>query len=316
MFISRRVFWICMGIMAALVAFRLADRLSRRTSPFPPNPTPNGYDALLSASKAVRRPTADLSELSRQAAREALEQNRSALEAAQHALELKSRVTVEIRKGWAQEHATNLTNLKRLVVPFALEARVHLAGQRTNAAARSQLNLVKLAHAIGRGGLKIDAITGLAVETAGVASLQALLPGLDAASCADLARELEVLEWRRDSAAAVLEQERRWAAKSFGLVSRIGDIIMSASLKRTDGEFTRRYHEAVRRSRKAIIRFAARACELQTGRPPESTGALVPRFLSSLPIDPENGSAITQIPPALFGLSGSDGQTPDQQRLQ
>ncbi|HWH71992.1 MAG TPA: hypothetical protein VNT26_21700, partial [Candidatus Sulfotelmatobacter sp.] len=210
------------------------------------------------------------------------------------------------------KHAEDLRKLKRLGVLLALEGRAVMLEGRTNETWQSSLDLIRLGQALSRGGLLIDGITGMTLETVGTASLQAMMPQMAAADCRKAVQTLEELEARRSSSDQISQNEKIWSARRFGLVDRLGALTMRQSMLKRHSEFQQRYEEICRRTRRLELRLAARACELETGKRPGSATELVPALLKALPIDPSTGKPMEEIPPvpALSGTSRQTAATP------
>ena len=142
----------------------------------------------------------------------------------------------------------------------------------------------------------VDGITGLAVEMIGNASLRSRIPHMDAATCRQTAHDLEHSESKRESPAQIVANEQAWSKASFGLVSRLGGLLMRKAETRRQAEFTTRSLETARRTRQLMLRIGSRAIELETGRPVTNAAVLVPAVLSALPLDPETRIPMTTVP--------------------
>jgi hypothetical protein len=105
------------------------------------------------------------------------------------------------------------------------------------------------------------------------------VPYLDADFCRNAARELEQSEARRELPERILKTEKDWSAASFGLVSKF--LLRKAEAQRY-AEFTGRYQETVRRTRRLMLILAARAVELETGQRLTNPGKNTP--ITELPL--------------------------------
>lgn len=197
------------------------------------------------------------------------------------------------------KHAEDVKRLKRLAVVLGIQSKAELLDGSTNNAAKCLLDVILLGHALARGGILSDGINALAVETIGTASLRAQVPYLDAEFCRSAAQELERYEARREQPERILKTEKDWSAASYDLISRMGGLFLRKADAYRHAEFTRRYQETTRRTRRLMLILEARAVELETGRRVMSSSDLVPGVLKSVPVDPDNSAPMTEIPVAM-----------------
>lgn len=282
-----------------MLAFRLADWAARRGGSLPVPPQPNGYAELLSAAHALKKPPIDLVGLSGEQVQSLADENRAALEKARKGLQMPGAVSVETKKGWRQQHEDELKELKRLVVVFTIEAKSQILRSHTNDAARCHLDTIRLAQAVSRGGILVDGITGLTIETIGSASLEAMIPRLDASFCHEAARMIEKLDTQREPPENVVQMEKAWSRQSFGLVARFGEILARESTAKRYAQFVTKSHACRTRTQRVMLRLAARVYELENGRSPTKTSELIPAYLDRVPRDAETGLEIQEIPAAV-----------------
>jgi hypothetical protein len=287
--------WVVVGVIASLT-FRGADWLVRQSASLPAVPQPNGYEELLTVSRAVEKPRRDLMELSDSEIRSLAESNRACLHHVRQALRMECRVPLQTGRGWIAQHEADLKKVKVIGLLFAIESKALSLDGRTNEAAYCQVEIVRLGHALSRGGGRVDALNGLLLETVGVASLQTLLPKASAEWCRQAARDLHELESKREGQDQVAQNEKAWSTRAFGLVGRVGDFVLSRAKKRQDAELRQRWSEASRRARRLVIRLAARAYESDTGRRAMRTAELVPQYLTAVPADPETRAPMDEVP--------------------
>ncbi|KAF0172981.1 MAG: Uncharacterized protein FD161_3886 [Limisphaerales bacterium] len=291
-----RIFQIIWVVGLLLLVVRLANwGLSRsRTLPVPPQA--NGYEPLVLAAREVKSPSSDLAELSQEQARQLAEENKPVLAMARKSLAMDSGVTLDTKKGWQNQHNQDLKDFKRLAVAFAVEAKSHLQAGRTNEAAGCHLEVIRLAKCVSHGGILVDGITGLALEVIGGASLQSLLPQLDAAFCRESAVTLEKLLAARAQPEAIITTEQAWSRRQFGLVDVIGGWLGREGHARRFAEFSKKANDATARTQRLMLRLAARAYELDEKRPPATVAELVPKYLKTVPLDLQTGKAVQEIP--------------------
>jgi hypothetical protein len=284
-------------VLAVLtMALRTADRLSRRAGPLPTVPQPNGYDTLLEVAASVSTPQGDLADLGDDAIHRLAETNRTALIRLHDALRASTAVPLRTERDWSDRHTADLKKLKRLAVVLSLQSRAEMLQGDTNRSAGRLLDVVLLGQALARGGLLVDGLNALAVETVGAASLRSQVAHLPADFCRSAAQDLEQAETRREQPERIFETEKNWLAVRFGLVSRVGGWIQRKGSARRHTEFRARYNETVKRTRGLILRLAAHAVELETGQRVTDPASLVPGVLQSVPMDPERRAPMTEIP--------------------
>ena len=287
---------IVLTLAVLILALRIGDRLTRRGNALPAVPTPNAYDTLLDEARSIMSPAGDTADLPVDALRQLAETNRAALGRIRPALRADSGVPLQTTPGWPDQHAEDLKRLKKLAVALAIQSQVDSKAGRTNEAAASLLDVILLGQTLARGGVLVDGITGLAVEMIGTASLRSRIPHLDAATSRQLAQDLERAESERESPGQIVKNERAWSNASFGLVSRLGGLLLRKAESRRHADFNTRALETARRTRQLMLRIGARAVELDTGRPVTNAAVLVPAVLSALPLDPETRIPMTAIP--------------------
>ncbi len=186
--------------------------------------------------------------------------------------------------------------MKRLAVLVGLRSKAELIEGRTNAAARAWEDMILLGQTITRGGRKLEALSGMAVEKVATASLRAMVPMLEAPTCRSLAQDLERAEEARERAVRILETERNWSLATFGLIAKAGETFGRGNETEERKQFVARYRDTEQGTRRLILILAARALTLETGREVTSPADLVPGVLKSVPLDPETGIPFTELP--------------------
>ncbi len=291
-----RLSWTITGLAVLILLLKLANWSAQHGHSLPPLPQPNGYDALVAAAGKIRPPPLDLTELTPAQLQPVADQNRPAIEQARDALQMECRVALKPIKDWDDHHDEELTQLKRLAVAFGIEARFQRLNQHTNEAIRCDLDLLHLAEASRNGGIIVDGITGLTIETIGVMVLQIDLPHLDAANCRKAASELETFNDLREPPATMFATQKAWSARRFGLVNWIGGFLARKSLAARQTKFLQRSREVAGHTQHLMIRYAVRAYELENQKPPATMSVLVPDYLKAMPRDLATGEEIQEIP--------------------
>ena len=290
---------ISLGVCVIILMFRLADWACRRGPALPPPPKPNGYEQIVIAARDIKPLPHDFENLSSTQIQQFARQNFPSIEKMRAAFPLDSSVTVEVKKDWQDRHEEDLSNLKRLAVALGLEAKIQLINGQTNNAARCEVDSICLAQRVNKGGILLDGITGLGMEIISSASLQSLLSQMDASACRDAASRLEEIQSKREKPETIIATQKAWSARRFGLIDYIGSILTRKSDAKRYAQFIERSHESAGRTQRVMLRLAARAYELDHHKPPANISDLIPVYLKSVPINPENGKEVPAIPPPL-----------------
>lgn len=288
-------FLICFGAVILLV--RLADWTARRGNELPVQPKPNGYEEIVSAARSIKPLPADFGELSSNQIRQVAEENQPTLMKVRKSFEIDSGVTLEISKDWQDRHDQELKELKRLAVAFGVESKAQWLNGHTNDTVRCNVDIFRLAHTMRKGGILLDGINSLALETVGTAALQSMLPQLEATSCREAALTLEELQAKRERPEAIISTQKAWSALSFGLIARIGGILGRKADTKRFAQFTQRSQETARRTQRLMLRLAEHAYELELQQPPAKVSDLIPNYLKAVPRDLETGNEVQEIPP-------------------
>ena len=283
-----------LGIL--VLAFKVADRWVRHSGTLPEVPDPNGYVTVLEIAHRIQGPEGNISDVSADKVREFVTTQREALDQVRMAVRGPSGVTLETDPKWPERQLTELTQLKRLAVLVGLRTKAELLEGRTNAAARAWVDMILVGQTITRGGRKLEALSGMAVEKVATASLRSMIPMLDASTCRSLAQELERAEETRESADRILETERNWSRAAFGLIAKVGEMFGKGPEVQARKQFLTRYRETERDTRRLILALAARSVYLTTGQAVGGPSDLVPGVLKAVPVDPETGVPFTALP--------------------
>ena len=279
-----------------VLAFKVADRWVRYSATLPEVPDPNGYVTVLEIAHRIQGPEGDIADVSADKVREFASTQREALDQVRMAVRGPSSVTLEADPKWPERQLTELTQLKRLAVLVGLRSKAELLEGRTNAAARAWVDMILVGQTIARGGRKLEALSGMAVEKVATASLRSMIPMLDASTCRSLAQELERAEESRETADRILEIERNWSLAAFGLVAKVGERVGRGSEAQARKQFLTRYRETERDTRRLILALAARSVSLSTGQTVGGPSDLAPGVLKAVPMDPETGEPFTELP--------------------
>ncbi len=279
------------GVLALVIFFALPA-----SQPPPvPLPDPNGYDIFVKSGRMLADDLSEFGKMSREELRAGLLKNAEGLKLARTGLALDCRVPPDYSPT-NMARINDLAVIKRLGVGLAAEGKLAELENRPDDAAAAYLDLIRLGHESGRGGVMIDALVGIAVEAIGTAQLETLAANLDARQCREAARMLEAAEARRESAATVLQQEKTWARRAFGFKGEITRLFTIKSDQQMEQRFIAKCRTQQTRAKTLMIRLAARAFELEHGARPKALADLVPDILKTIPQDPATGSNMVFTP--------------------
>jgi len=265
--------------------------------PLPPLPNPNGYDDLVKAGQMLSTNSWNYDKMNLEQLRELATANSEALELARSGLSNQCRVPVEFTQAYNENHLSNLASVKRLAQAFVAEGRLDEMENRPNDAVKSYLDVIHLGNESSRGGTLIDGLVGIAIESIGTSPLQKLVPQLNAQSCRETADTLETLNSQRQSWNEVMQQEHDWSRRAFpGLRNELQRLTSRNSLKKAFQIIEQKIKKRQTETRQLIIDLAARAYELDKGKPPASVADLVPDYLKAIPQDPFTGTNMVYLP--------------------
>ena len=172
------------------------------------------YHDLIQA--AARIPEFDVDELlePRQAARawSVLEQCRVALEFAREAMASKPGVPTEFTREYFDEHTPQLQSVRMLARAFQLESSLAASKGDAEAAVRSGLDLVHLAHCQRRHGLNVDMLAACAIWAMGITCLVEVRGHLNADRRGWLARQLIESEAEIEPTTTITARDAVWSA--------------------------------------------------------------------------------------------------------
>ena len=194
-------------------------------------------------------------------------------------------------------HVSDLVGVRKLAQAFVTEGKLAGNENRYSDAAKSYLDAIHLGTEAGRGGLVIDEMVGLAVESVGLEQLQTIANDLDAKSCRETATTLETLDDRRQTWNEVMQQERNWSRRAFpGLGNELGKLVLRNSTNKAFQKAEEKFNQQQMKTRQLTVDLAARAYELDKGHPPASVSDLVPDYLKTVTQDPTTGTNLVYTP--------------------
>jgi hypothetical protein len=280
------------SIVAAPFVFLLCLILFWNAEPLPPIPVmpdPNGYEDFVKAGNMVSNDFENFNELSLAKLRELVNKDAEALQIARTGLQRKCRVKL-IYSATSTTHLHELAAIKELALAFAAQGRIAEMEKDPADAAQIYLEMIHLANESARGGVIIDQLVGLAIESIAVTHLQKLEDQLDAKSCRETAATLETLDSQSQTWDEVIQQENDWSRRTFpGIRNEFARLSERADLEKSYLAAKQHFDAQQSKMRQLIVEFAARAYELDKGHRPANLSDLVPHYLKALPPETSAG---------------------------
>jgi hypothetical protein len=261
----------------------------------PPLPQPNGYDDFVKAGGMVTDDTSGYGTMSEEELRAFVRKNAEALKLARAGLGRECRVPLDF-SATNETYVRNLAIIKRLAFTLTAEGRLAEMENRPADAAEAYLAVIRLGCAMSQGGVIIDSLVSIAIDTIGTARLEKLAPTLDVKQCREAASALESCEAQREPMEAILARERAWARRTWGFKGQIARLVMFKSLKQSEQGWVAKGKAQQTRTRSLLVQLAARAYELEKGKRPKSLADLVPVYLKTIPQDPGTGTNMAYHP--------------------
>ena len=262
-----------------------------------PLPNPNGYDKFVNAAELLQGQAGLFGTMSESELASLVASNSEALAMARSAFSNECRVPVQYSVGYSSSRTKDMIAFRNLAQTLAAEGRLAELQNRPDDAAKSYLDAIHFGSESGRGGLLVNAMIGFAIESLGTISLQNISGGLDAKSCRESVAALESFETNRQSWADVMEQEDLWRSRTNpGLKNYITYLWNHKQVDEIMRKAETAFQGQEEKNRRLMIQLAARAYEMEKGRPPASISDLVPAYLKSVPTDPSTGAKMV-LPP-------------------
>ena len=282
-------------VAVLLVVAASVFTFSQPAPPPPPLPQPNGYDDFVKAGGMVTDNAWDYRTMSQEELRAFVTKNAEALKLVRTGLGHDCRMPLD----YSATNPTNIRNLsiiKRLDFAVMAEGRLAELENRPADAAEAYLAVIRLGCAMSQGGLIIDSLVDIAIESIGTSGMQRLTLTLDAKQCREAAAVLESCDARRDSTDTIMRQESAWAHRAYGLKGQFARLVMFKSLKQSEQKWVAKAKAQQTRIRLLLVQLAARAYELEKGERPKSLVDLVPAYLKAIPQDPLTGTNMAYLP--------------------
>ncbi len=298
--VALRALLILLACLLAGGAIYVRNAMKPRATPPPPLPRPNGYDDLIRAAGLIRGEAPNGGKI-RGAKVEDLKAwvaaNAEALQVAREGLARPSRVPVDYDQDLRAEfdHVGGCRSLARLL---SAEGEIAAGEGRPDDAARAFLDGVRLGRAAGRGGLMIDVLAGVAIETQALDSLVRLRENLSADSARRAIAALLESDKERPTFAEVLNDDTYWFERTSPywnrLMLRVSGV--GAALREPADKAARQAMDrATIALRREVFGLAEHLYFLDKKADPASPDDLVPAYLPAIPVHPNTGRLINEI---------------------
>jgi hypothetical protein len=281
---SIKIFGLALGtvflIALGLVAFRPAP-------PPPPLPNPNGYDDFLAADKLVVGDALNLYDVKDEELRTIVGQNRAALQAVRQGLTKECQMPLTNDAQYLSQETHHLIQLRKLAFQLIGEGKLaEIEGRRADAV-QSYLDEIRFGQEVGRGGLMVEKLLGIACERVGLSVLQGLAPKLSSEESSKLTKALEEIDGRRERWEAVLRRQKAFTRRMGNFLGiTIVQLLLRDMLREGDRKFREEAKTAEARLRLLMTDLAIRQFQGERGVYPSRLAELVPEFLKALPRDP------------------------------
>jgi hypothetical protein len=290
-------FVIVFGVVVAFPSIALLY-LSSSDTPAPAMPNPNGLDEIERDGTAVATNFMGFDKMSEAQLRTLLKTYATAIARGHDALKLQCRM----RPQWIVY--TNSVGqgiaVMQLSQAFIAEGRLAEIENRAQDAVKCYVDTARLGNQAVQGGLVSDGLIGISVESRGSDHLQKLSAKLNAKSCAEIVKALELLDFQRQPLRAFEKEEDKWYHH---VMPGVRGTLTRYFVQWSYGEYGDSRHKAEKtyaklqaKIRQNIITIASRTYKLDKGFDPRNISDLVPDYLTAVPTDPSTGRAMT-LPP-------------------
>src|SRR4051812_7914587 len=260
-------------------------------------PSPNGYDDFFAAEKELEGGLPDLNTQSKEELSRILKERASTLKRAREGLTRECRVPIDYSPGATTKIMEHMAEAKTL--GLLLRENGHLAEMDADysKAMRGYLEAVQFATKRFHGGLVIHYLVGAAVGRTAEARLERIIPNLNLEDCRAGVGALLELERVEQPVSEILRRDMVWGRHVTG-TGNFQMLVMRLlpQLRKPLVASTAKLQERTRSRRKLLLRLAARAFELETGKAPLSPKDLTPRYLPEALTDPDSGAPLTFSP--------------------
>lgn len=286
-YVKRRIIAIAgLALVAVIVAYWVFNRPAATVNA--PLPNPNGYDDFAAAAQSlVGWGNGELLAFPPEEMERVLELNVEVLEVVHRGLRKRSAVPVQNSVSWVNAHMAQIANHKSIAKLLVTQGLVYWRAGRTNEAAVSFALCIKFGHKATHGGLIIDDLVGIACQAIGSSRLVEVAPSLSPDVAQQVIAELISLDQTREPAGAIIQRDRQWSRRAYGLWRTMWTgIVANKTLRSVEESFRNKHTRSVAALRLVTTALAIRAYEATNGKRPTSLAELVPQWLPAVPLDP------------------------------
>ncbi len=258
-----------------------------------PLPSPNGYDDFVRAGKLLVSVSSDHTKMPPGELRAFVGTNQEPLRLLRLGLTRDCRTPIEYTMDFYRQHATELGDLRRLAQLVSAEGRLAEAEARHLHAALSHFDNVKYGRVSAQGGLVIEKLVGIAIESMGILGIERVAGKLSADEARTVLGKMIERDKVPDDPDEFIARDRIFSKQTSTLAERLRAMWEYKTLRPDriiDPKFIGQIHRASRSRRQLMLRLAARVYQIEKGSPPRQASDLVPDILRAVPVDPETGT--------------------------
>lgn len=276
-----------------LLAFVFLGSPSHKPTPMP---NPNGYDDFVKAGGMVTRPKGFGSNMTKEELSAFIATNEDALKLGRIGLSRQCRMPDDYSRQYFERFWQESAGIGALARAYSAQARLAEMENRTNDAVDAYLASVELGEKSSHGGFVAPKFVGIYCEEIGRQGLQSFTSNLPPGLCREVTAKLETVDAEEESFSEIWTHTKKVIRDA----STLREKLKSWREFLTIGEFKRdsksKFDANARERRKLMVTFAARAYELEKGKPPVTIADLVPNYLKAIPKDPVTGTNMVLVP--------------------
>jgi len=292
MTLDRKLRWFIILLVAANLFIVLLVVLGAfQPAPRPAPPNPNGYDDLVAAGRLVVDP-GDFSTLPPADLAVVVSSNTAALKRLRVGFTRQSLPPGDYSRDGVSRLFDTIGRALILESVLDAEGQIALFEQRTNDALESYLDCLRLGQQCGQGATIIVHDDSAYIESIGRKSIKAIESGLGASGCRRIASALESVDAAEPKWRELMDAQNRSDKFAYKPTQRFMNSFPASKYRTFEQSLESRYRENQQDRRRMAIHFAARAYELEKGKPPASAAELVPEYLKAVPKDPVTGARL------------------------
>jgi hypothetical protein len=257
-------------------------------------PSPNAYDDFIAAENQLQGGLPDLSSQSAEELSRIVAEHDASLKRAREGLTRDCRVPID----YSPAGITNIMDHLGLAKTLGLLLREqgHLAEMNSDyaKAARCYFETIQFASKRFHGGLVIHQLVSIALARTAEVRLEQIIPKLKVEDCQNGIATLLEIEQIEEPIAEILHRDAQWGRRVTG-TGNLQLMVMKLfpQFRKPQVAASAKLQEGTRSRRKLLLRLAARAFEIDTGKAPSNVSDLIPKYLPNVPKDPDSGTALT-----------------------